>query len=707
MWRRILKSIQREHARLQEAEHLYMVLLALFVGVGGGFAAVGFRYLIGFGQEAAWQASDLPELLGMSGADGAPLKYQALTLDYIRALPWWWKVGAPAIGGLLCAAIVYYFAREAKGHGVPEVMEAVALRGGRIRPRVVFAKMFASAISIASGGSVGREGPIVQIGSALGSTIGQWLRLDERQLRTLVGCGAAAGIAATFNAPVAGALFALEIILADFGVAQFAPIVISSVVATVIGHQVLGDAPAFVVPQYGIVNYNELFAYAALGIMAGLVALAFVRVLYWTEDLFDGVKFWAPGKAVVGGVTIGVIGLWFPEIFGVGYEAIDHALGGQMLGWTALALVGIKIVAVSITIGSGGSGGIFAPSLFIGAMVGAAFGSLINAIWPDATAGAGAYALVGMVAVVAATTHAPITAILIIFELTKDYEIMLSLMIAAIIATLVATQLQKGSIYTIKLLRRGVDIRKGQDVSLLRHVFVRDEMRTDPVTVAPGTGLMQVIGKLIEHPGYSVFVVDENHRLRGVITANQGRPFLTDPEAFQDFIIAGDMMQESEFPTVGPGDTLAHVMQRLSHYRGEIPVVDEDRLVGAIWPEDVIERYNTELFKREMASSMVSSVTRTSPAEPVPVVMDTSIAELRVPPAFVGHSLGSLGIRVRYDVTILMIKQRAGDGSDLVNAVPSADYVFKAGDVVLVMGKEEQLRRFERGELSPADELGP
>lgn len=675
----VLKFIRRRHANLRQAEHLYMVLVALVIGLGGGLFAVAFRKLIGLGNQVAWHDAEY-------------------TIDWIRSLPAWWKIVVPAVGGLICGLIIYYFAREAKGHGVPEVMEAVALRGGRIRPRVVIAKMLASATSIASGGSVGREGPIVQIGSAFGSSIGQWLGIDERRLRTLVGCGAAAGIAGTFNAPVAGALFAVEIILADFGVMQFSPIVIASVAATVVGHHYFGDIPAFEVPAYSLVHYNELFIYAVLGILAGLAALAFVRLLYWSEDLWDKPRIWPPLKTLAGGAIIGVIGIWFPQIFGVGYEAIEEALRGEMVWQLLFILVVVKIIAVSITIGSGGSGGIFAPSLFIGAMVGGAVGTVVNQFWPDSTAGPGAYALVGMAAVVGATTHAPITAIVIIFELTGDYKIMLPLMISTIVATLLATQLLTGSIYTIKLLRRGVDIHRGRDVSVLRHLLVRDELRSNVVTVLPGAGLMEVVAKFVEHPGTSIFVVDDNRRLLGVIAASQSRTVLTDASSFEAFIIAQDMMQETDYPTVSPDDTLADVMKRLARYRGEVPVVENGRLVGAIWPEDVIERYNAELFKRDMASSMVSTVSSGPRAEPLPAVENTSIVEFHVPGRFVGKSLGSLDIRNRYECTILLIKQQDSVGQEVVNAVPTADYIFQSGDVMLVMGPNANLRRLEHGE---------
>ena len=654
-----------------------MVLVSIVIGLLGGICAVGFREFIHLGQRIAWDS-------------------HAFTLDHVRSLPVWWKIGIPAAGGLVVGLIIHFFAREAKGHGVPEVMEAVALHGGRIRPRVVIAKMVASGICIASGGSVGREGPIVQIGSSLGSAVGQWLHVGERRLRTLVGCGAAAGIAATFNAPVAGALFAVEVILGDFGVSQFSPIVISSVMATVVSRHFLGDFPAFQVPAYTLVHPAELLAYAVLGVLAGLVALAFVRIMYASEDLFDGIRLPGPVKAVVGGLLIGVIALRFPEIYGVGYEAIDAALSGGMVWHLLLVLVVIKILAVSITIGSGGSGGIFAPSLFIGAMVGGAVGTVVDMIWPGSTGGPGAYALVGMGAVVAAGTHAPITAILIIFELTNDYKIILPLMITCIIATLLATQLQKSSIYTMKLIRRGVDIRAGQTVNVLCRVKASEVMRDEYVRVPHGEQLMSVVSRFIENPGGSVFVTDDDEHLLGVITINEIRPILIDIDSVRSLLIAGDMMSDADLPVFKPDDSLDEVMTRFGHYRFEAPIVRDGRVVGSIWPEDVIRRYNAEVFKRDMASSMCASIGSDSMKAAIPGVSGVSMSEIPAPSGFLGKTVAEIGIRNRFDVTILMIKRKGVANEEIVNQLPTAEYTFHPGDVMLVIGSEKNLRRLER-----------
>ncbi len=676
MINRAIRLLRDLHDGLRRTEQVYMVLVAVVIGLLGGLCAVGFRQLIRILNRVAWHESQY-------------------TLEYLYSLPIWWKILAPAAGGLIVGLITYRFAREARGHGVPEVMEAVALKGGRIRPRVVVAKMLASGVSIASGGSVGREGPIVQIGSALGSTLGQWLKIDQRRLRTLVGCGAAAGIAATFNAPVAGALFAVEIILGDFGVSQFSPIVISSVMGTVVSQYFLGDFPAFEVPAYSLVHAFELFAYAALGLLAGLAALAFTRTLYAAEDFFVKVRIYPPLRTLIGGAMIGIIGVWLPQVFGVGYEAINEALHGNMVWYFMLLLVVFKILAVSITIGSGGSGGIFAPSLFIGAMLGGAIGTVVHAIWPASTAAAGAYALVGMGAVVAAGTHAPITAILIIFELTGDYNIILPLMISCITATLLATRVQTASIYTLKLLRRGIDIHKGKDVNVLQSVRVREEMRSDAVTVSPEAPLVALLSKFIEHPGSTLFVTDDDSHLLGIVTSDDITSLIRDAASLETLVIAEDILTAQDFPTVSADDSLAHVMKFLGSYKGEVAVLERGRLVGVIWPQDVIQRYNTEIFKRDMARSMVSAVNGESAV--VTAVEDTAVAEIPVPAQFIGRSIRDLDIRKNFGVSVLMVKQSTAGGQEELQTTPSADYTFRQDDVMLVMGPNEELRRLKRG----------
>jgi CIC family chloride channel protein len=421
------------------------VTLAIVVGLGAGLGAVAFRWLI-YG---------IQRLFFGGSAHLFP------SLGLFRVIP------LPAIGGLFVGLLIYYFAWEARGHGVPEVMLAVIAQGGRIRPRVAVIKSLASALCIGSGGSAGREGPIVQIGSALGSTLGQLLRLPERTLRLLVACGAAGGIAATFNAPISGVLFACEIILRRFETRALGFIVLSSVAATAVARSVWGDARPFVVPPYELVSAWEFPLYALLGFLCVGMALAFVRVLYGLEDLFDRWHLRQYLKPAVGGLLVGLIGFVRPKIFGVGYgpQPVGPPLGGLELALlgrislgVAVAYAILKLFATSLTIGSGGSGGIFSPCLFIGAATANAFGQIVHHLFPAHTATAGAYALVGMGAVFAGAAQAPLTSIVIIFEMTGDYRIILPIMTAAVISTLVAHYVSRDTIYTLKISRRGLDV---------------------------------------------------------------------------------------------------------------------------------------------------------------------------------------------------------------------------------------------------------
>ncbi len=574
-------------ARAQFTEHTVMVLCGLVIGVLGGLGAVGFRFLIRFFQRVFF---------------GPGLNL----LEIAGALPWYHKLLVPALGGALVGPIIYYFAREAKGHGVPEVMEAVVIRGGVIRPRVVGVKALASALTIACGGSVGREGPIVQIGSAMGSTLGQMLKVSGERMRTLVGCGAAAGIAATFNAPIAGALFSMEIILGNFGLASFSPIVISSVIATVISRHFLGDFPAFQVPPYQFVHPFELLPYFLLGVAAGLVARLFIYLLYRCADLFDASPLPEVARPALGGLLIGAIALAFPHIYGIGYETITLSLREQAPFLLLLTLVFIKLLATSLTIGSGQSGGIFAPSLFIGAMTGGAVGTLVHRLFPSITATSGAYALVGMGAVVAATTHAPITAIIIVFEMTGSYTIILPLMTACIIATIVTTSLSRESIYTMKLARRGLSIVAGREVSVMKALRVSEVMTDRMRTFHQGTPLPTLVTEALNSP-FSYFpVVDGKGKMTGIFSLQDLRvSLMEDLTTLGPLIVAEDIATTDGLITVTPEDDLDMVFQKFGQKNiEEIPVVspeDSTRLMGMVRRKDVIEAYNKEIIRRSAA----------------------------------------------------------------------------------------------------------
>ena len=570
-------------AQLRTNEHTIMAVLAVIVGLAGGLGAVGFRLLINFFQTLAY---------------GSP----AELLTVVKTIPWYVKVWIPAFGGLVVGPLIYFLATEAKGHGVPEVMEAVALRSGVIRKRVLLVKLLASAISISTGGSVGREGPIVQIGSAIGSSLGQVLKVSADRMRTLVGCGAAAGIAATFNAPIAGSMFALEVILGDFGLATFSPIVISSVVSTVVSRAYLGDTPAFIVPIYELVSAWELPMYLVLGLFCAAVGVAFTKTLYRFEDFFDSLKFPEYLKAVAGGLILGGIGLFFPQVLGVGYGAIDQALMHQLAWWLMLMLVIVKIFATSITIGSGGSGGIFAPSLVLGAMAGGFFGGVVHDLFPQITATSGAYSIVGMGAVVAATTHGPLTAILILFEMTGDYKIILPLMFACIVGTITSGQLLRDSIYTLKLARRGIDIKEGKEINVLKSMLVEDVMNRQVETIPEGLPLGALSEKISKSKFNSFPVLNSENKLSGIISFFDYSEAIFDDD-LKHLVVAKDLAT-SNVVTVASNDNLYTALEKISRKDfATLPVVSPDdplQLVGAISRRDIIGAYDKAVLKKSL-----------------------------------------------------------------------------------------------------------
>nr|WP_228561831.1 chloride channel protein [Catenulispora rubra] len=461
-----------------------LVALALTIGGGAGLGAIAFRWLINtfthlFSGHADYSAA---------GHAANP---------HVPWLGMWFVLFAPVIAGLIYGPLVYKFAPEARGHGVPEVMYAVARKGGRIAPQVAVVKSLASALCIGSGGSVGREGPIVQIGSALGSTLGRVVGAGEDRMRLLVACGAAGGIAATFNAPLAGVFFAMELILTSFAAEGFGMIVLSSVVASVIGRAAFGNEPFLVLPEFHTASPKQLLLFAALGIVAGAVGVTFSKILYLIEDACDWAWRWPEwARPAVGGLLLGVVLLVLPEMYGVGYPVLGNAVAGKYaIGFLLVLLVG-KIVATSLTIGIGGSGGVFAPSLFMGAMAGSAFGLLAHDVFGASAGGLGSYALIGMGAVFAGAARAPITAVVIMFELTGEYSIIVSLMAAIVVATLTSKMLTGDTVYTLKLRRRGIDLATPPASSPFAGLDVASIMEPLPAPLPGGTRLSEAADSL-------------------------------------------------------------------------------------------------------------------------------------------------------------------------------------------------------------------
>ncbi len=500
---------------LRSSDHGLLVL-AVAVGAGAGGGAIGFRWLIATFTRLLSGYADY-SIAGHAAHPGLP------------GLGRWFVIGVPVVAGAVYGPLVYFFAREARGHGVPEVMFAVARRGGRIPPQVAAVKALASALCIGGGGSVGREGPIVQIGSALGSTLGRLVRTDESHLRMLVACGAAGGIAATFNAPLAGVFFAMELILRDFTARSFGMVVLSSVTASVIGRAAFGNAAFLHLPGFQLDHPAQYLMFALLGVLAGALGVLFTRVLYAVEDGCDaawrGPEWLRPA---VGGVLLGLLLLALPEMYGVGYPVLTRAVsGGYALGFLVVLMFG-KMAATSLTIGIGGSGGVFAPSLFVGGAFGAAFGDLTQHLGHGLSGPVGVYGLLGMGAVFAGAARAPITAVVIMFELTGDYGIILPLMTAVVLATGVSALLSHDTIYTLKLRRRGVDLDDPPAPATLTSVTAGQAMRPVGTTVPHDTALAELAG-LVEAAQLGVVaVLGADGRYLGAVTTRGLADILAD-----------------------------------------------------------------------------------------------------------------------------------------------------------------------------------
>ncbi len=571
-----------------------LTALALVTGAGAGLGAVAFRYMIlGF--------THLFTGHGEYGAAGRTVN------PHLPGLGIWFVVAVPVVGGLIYGPLVSRFAPEARGHGVPEVMYAVNRLGGRMRPRVPIVKSLASAVCIGSGGSVGREGPIVQIGSALGSVTGQLLRVSESQLRLLVACGAAGGISATFNAPLAGVFFALELILRNFETRSFGLVVLSSVTADAIGRAAFGSHAFLSLPAFTFSSPLELLLYAGLGVLATGVGLSFVRVLYAGENISDRIWNGRPDwlRPAAGGLLLGLLLLAVPEMYGVGYPVLALAISGHYIVLALLGLLAAKILATSLTMWIGGSGGVFAPSLFMGAMLGSAYGAIAHDIVPGVAVAAGAYGLVGMGAVFASSARAPITAVLIIFELTGDYRIILPLMIAIIVATALSNSITRDTIYTLKLRRRGIDIERPPG-TLMAQISVAEAMGELPRPLAPGQPLRDVLDRFAGEHAEALPVLDPDGALVGIVTAIAVEQAIGNA---RDGQTASSLVHET--PELRVDESLEDAVRALALTDDEgLPVLDADgeKPIGWLTHRRLLRAYHARLEDRPGADQTAGGI---------------------------------------------------------------------------------------------------
>ncbi len=568
--------------RLSETtRELTFLFFSLVIGTLAALGVLAFRTFIEVGQWLLWPP----------GSD---------FLQQVLNSPWWFKLLLPILGGLAIGPIIVFLAPELRGPGVPEVIEAAALRDGYIAPRVTFLKPLCTGLIISTGGSVGREGPVVHIGSAIGSTLAQFFRLNPERTRICLACGAAAGIAATFNAPFAGTMFAVEIILADLQVAYLGHIVLSAVVAATISRHFMGDFPTFTEVSFHFEESSELVVYFLLGILAGLVSLLLIRGIFGLNRLFGKVPLPEWLKPAVGGLLLGLIGLASPEVFGVGYDSINLMLAGKVALLAAFFLLATKYLATAFCLGSGMSGGIFAPSLFLGASLGTGLALVANLLFPGLKLPAPDYALVGMGAVVSGATLGPITAILTIFELTNTYRIIVPSMVSCITSMLVVKYLYGYSIYETKLLHRGVNIVRGHEVNILRTLKVKDFMITEMQVIYEHSLLAEILRKAEDNPYPFFVVVNDQQELSGVLTLWDLRHVLPSAEELGHLVVAQELMTR-DVVTIFPRDNFETALNLLEmHNFHYLPVVlpsEPLKVLGLVRLDDLMAAYRQQILK--------------------------------------------------------------------------------------------------------------
>jgi len=565
-------------------EHTTIIIMSVIVGLLSGFANVIFRATMHFVHEFIFVGGSA--LLRIS--EGGYYKFLTPLL--------------PVCGALLLIPLSFIFKEGFYGYGFPSFLERVNIQGGKIKVKTIFSKILGPALLIGSGGSAGVEGPIAQIGGAIGSLVGHVFKVSGNRIKLLIAAGAAGGVAATFNAPIAGVMFATEIVLlGNYELTSFSAIVISSGIATVVSRMYYGGSPVFTVPAYEV-NPYEIPLYILFGVFIGVVAVVYIKTFYKVKDAFEKHKMHPKLKPVVGAFLVGSIGIFFPQIMGDGYDFIQHALEGKIIFAIMFAVIFLKIIATSLSIGSGGPGGVFAPALFIGAMAGGAFGWAVHSLFPAYTSNPAAYATVGIGSFLAAATHAPLTGIFLLFEMTGNYKIIIPIMFASIVGTLTAKRLYHDSIDTVELTRKGINLHDGREASVLSSISVRSVMRTTFITIHEDTDIHDLLDKVVEGDSFYFPVVDSDGLLTGIISLQDIRSVLFEEDL--KGILKVKYMVSHHVIVLTPNDNLNTAIEKFSiKDLGEIPVVDiydSRKVVGMLKRGDVITAYNKELLLRRM-----------------------------------------------------------------------------------------------------------
>jgi CIC family chloride channel protein len=671
---RILDTRLFAYLKSRPAGEKRFVALVPLTGLATGLAAVALLHLHSILQKLFWG----------SGHD---------LVEHARSLPPVHRLLAPILGGVVVGLMILLHRGMVRG-GTAGIIEAVARGKGFLDVRAGLKEIAAVLVTVASGGSLGREGSLLRAGSTIGSLLGRRLGISETRLKILVACGAAAGMAAAYNAPIGGALFALEVILGSFALESFGPIVIASAIGTLISRTMIHRYLAYSPPPYApLVSLWELFHFLLLGIAAGLASALLLLALEGAARGFgrSGLPLYV--RPAIGFGVVGLLGLAYPEVFGNGYDTVDRILHGGAPLALILLLPVLKAVATAVTRGSGGAGGLFTPTLFMGAVIGSAYGALCQRVFPGLTTAPGMYALAGMGAMLAGTTQAPFTAILMIFELTGEYASILPLMIACTAAITVCRLLKFESVYTSSLVDRGVLVGGRMEDLVMGRIEVRELMRS--VTPVHENDMLETVVERMKQTGRKeLFVIDDRGGLTGAITLGDLSEYLAHPETLSK-VRVGEVVY-TNLPVLQVDERMTDAIGHWSQVsRDRLPVVEggkTKRLVGELSAGDVFTFYSQEILHKE---ARLARFVRTGPADrPETVTIELpaeySVALVMLPDTFVEARLGDVSPRARFGVNVIEVNRKL-DGGHQHRIIPGPDTPLRAGDGLVVVGRPEDI----------------
>jgi|Deesub1362B_J571_1020462.scaffolds.fasta_scaffold00006_246 CIC family chloride channel protein len=681
LWRRTPKGPPH-----QLSDYTSLIFFSVLLGMAAGLTAVG-----------------LHEFIHLMNNFFLPADFEASSS---RHLPYWIII-IPALGMLIQWSMAYRFPQQAKQKGVVDVIKSVSFRNGFIPLKSTVFHFLAPAVCMGTGGTVGPEAPAAQSGAGVVSALGQLFRLKGDKLRIFTAAGAGAAIAGVFNTPLAGVFFGIEVVLLnDLHASALTAFILSSVSASAVSRAFLGNQPKFIFGDLILGSYSTFVFYLLLGLGAGLLSIAFIQTSEFFQKTFRRIyqkKISPLLVMVIIGLLMGAAGWWKPEILGIGYTSINKVLAQNFTGQTVLILFLLKFFLVIFILRSGGFGGIFAPSMFLGACYGFIFSQGLNLLFHlnlDPTT----YTLVGMGAMLAGINSVPITAILILFEMTNNYYFILPLMLGTVGSHVVTHMALRGSIYLRELKREGYTFAFGRDLHILRSIRVKEVARPDILLLPESAPSSEVIKKFLDSQHDTIYVINPEHQITGVIKSNTLRYLLAEYEQLHHLLLASDIA-DPDVVFLRSDDTLEDAMKVFAHHRvEEIPVLDSEKprqIIGTLHYQDVLNAYNQLLNRLNLAEGLASEFKTLQEDALQEVIPGFSLAEVDVPEEFAGKSIGELQLRNKYRIDVLMIEEGAqsvfaGRGEKKKQVMPDKDYVLHRDDRLIIYGRTLDVINFKK-----------